>query len=75
MKCRKRGIDGAMPIIVFYLHLLLKFSPQPELFCIKQVRPEVLFTPTPDIDMAKSQTAMRLRFFSIIQVKEHLGEQ
>lgn len=63
MKCRKRGIDGAMPVIVFYLHLLLKFSPQPELFCIKQVRPEVLFTPTPDIDMTKSQTGMRLRFF------------
>lgn len=73
MKCRKRGIDVAMPIIVFYLHLLLKFSPQPELFCIKQVKPEVVFTLTPDIDMTKSQTGMRLRFFSIIQVKESFG--
>ena len=62
MKCRKRGIDVAMPIIVFYLHLLLKFSPQPELFCIKQIKPEVLFTPTHDIDKTKSQT-VRLRFF------------
>ena len=63
MECRKRGIGIVMQIIVFYLHLLLKFSPQPELFYIKQVKPEVLFTPTPDIDMTKFQTGMRLRNF------------
>ena len=76
MEYRKRGIGIVMPIIVIYLHLL-KFTLQPELFCIKRVKPEVLFTPTPNIDMTKSQTRMRLRnfFFSIIQVKEHLGEQ
>ena len=62
MEYRKRGIGIVMPIIVIYLHLLLKFTLQPELFCIKRVKPEVLFTPTHDIDKTKSQT-VRLRFF------------
>ena len=62
MEYRKRGIGIVMPIIVIYLHLL-KFTLQPELFCIKRVKPEVLFTPTPNIDMTKSQTRMRLRNF------------